>query len=113
MRQYNDGEGTIWFRSDAGESMGYWEHVNGDVYAMQDGNAMYVGNRCDINDARAQVQVAYVPEYRKGNSVASSKKADNTVALVGFLAAKLACYEPDSHTVKQALEWLDARTQTR
>lgn len=28
------------------------------------------------------------------------------VALVGFLAAKLALYEPDCPTVKEALEWL-------
>lgn len=31
-------------------------------------------------------------------------------ALIGFLAAKLACYEPDSDLVKQAKEYLNART---
>lgn len=28
------------------------------------------------------------------------------IALIGFLAAKLACYEPNSETVKSALEYL-------
>lgn len=34
----------------------------------------------------------------------------NEIALIGFLAAKLAVYEPDSDTVKQALEYLKCRT---
>ena len=32
------------------------------------------------------------------------------IALIGFLAAKLACYEPDSHTVKRAMEYLSVRS---
>ena len=106
MKQYNDGEGTIWFHSDAGESMGYWEHIEGDVYVMRGGSAYMVNNFTDIKDVRNCINMSHI-------AVARPKKADNTVALIGFMAAKLACYEPDSHTVKQALEWLDARTQTR
>lgn len=34
------------------------------------------------------------------------KTVRREIALIGFLAAKLACYEPDSDTVKQALEYL-------
>lgn len=32
---------------------------------------------------------------------------DNTVALVGFLATKLACHDPDDSAVQWALEWLE------
>lgn len=34
----------------------------------------------------------------------------NETALIGFLAAKLATYEPDSKEVKQAMEYLKCRT---
>lgn len=33
----------------------------------------------------------------------------NTTALVGFLAAKLACHAPDDSAVQWALEWLEKR----
>jgi hypothetical protein len=35
---------------------------------------------------------------------------EHTVALVGFLAAKLACHNPDDSAVRWALEWLGRRS---
>lgn len=32
------------------------------------------------------------------------------IALIGFMAAKLACYEPNSPTVKRAIEYLKCHT---
>lgn len=37
------------------------------------------------------------------------KSFPETVALVGFLAAKLACHDPEDTAVKWALEWLQDR----
>lgn len=35
-----------------------------------------------------------------------------TVAIIGFLTAKLACYEPDSQTVKNGLKWLEENARS-
>lgn len=38
---------------------------------------------------------------------AKTKRPSETVALIGFMTAKLACYEPGSETVKRGLDWLE------
>lgn len=43
------------------------------------------------------------PVFNRGKSYNAERTA---TALIGFLAAKLACYEPDSEGVKNALEYL-------
>lgn len=44
--------------------------------------------------------------------LAELKQTTDVTALIGFLAAKLACYEPESETVKKALEWLGENVHT-
>ena len=46
-----------------------------------------------------------LPEYRK----VVKNRTDDTTALIGFLAAKLACHAPDDPAVQWALEWLEKR----
>lgn len=46
----------------------------------------------------------------KCSPITPSQSTRQEIALIGFLAAKLACYEPNSDTVKQALEYLKCRT---
>lgn len=55
--------------------------------------------RWDMNDQ-------YPPKCMQGKT---NKKASKEVGLIALLTAKLACYEPDSSTVKAGLDFLDGR----
>lgn len=47
---------------------------------------------------------------KKSVPVESPKRIPEHITLIGFLAARLAQYEPDSGTVKWALTWLEENT---
>lgn len=60
----------------------------------------------DVNDPEPpECTERYMVHVSKSGKV-TTHYDKRTTALVGFLAAKLAIYEPDCPTVKDALEWL-------
>lgn len=104
-RQHTDEDYITWFYDKNNEVVGYVEE--GRLFAMREGYAEHFGAMYwSEAEARKLIEMRYVPKPRKIEDTARGGKPDNTVALIGFLAAELACYEPDSPTVKQALEWL-------
>lgn len=56
-----------------------------------------------VSDPRTYKWGGDLPEFGKAIRI----RRDPT-ALIGFLAAKLACHAPDDSAVKWAMEWLDA-----
>jgi hypothetical protein len=97
-----DDEGIVWYRkASTNETLGY---VKGDeIYVIdEDGNATFLERYDGSIDVRRSL---YIKKAMLG-----ARKTMNTTALIGFLAAKLALYEPNSSTVKKALEYLDARS---
>lgn len=78
------------------------------ISARQYSDQMYC-SQCertwDVNDVNPPPCEPYIVHVSESGKVTTPYNK-RTVALVGFLAAKLAIYEPDCPTVKDALEWL-------
>lgn len=121
-RQHTDEDYITWFYDKNNKVIGYVEE--GRLFAMRNGyaehfDAMYWSEA----EARKLIEMRYIPEPRKieGGMLPQNhlspedtargekllpRQDDNTVALIGYLAVRLARWEPDDKLVKQALEWL-------
>lgn len=103
-----DDDGVIWFKkAENNEFVGYVTE-NGDTYAMQNGWAEKVGTAIDKAEAESLVRIYYTPKAVMPipEPPPVERNPSKEIALIGFLTAKLATYEPDCDVVKQGLEYL-------
>lgn len=118
----HEGSATVVFSHDDGTIIGTYNTDDMTVKARRSGKAhssssrpqtYYWDFRIGYASSYAEALAMIKNDLRKNESDAEKRTVDKqTIALIGFLAAKLACYEPESETVKKALEYLDVHTQT-